>query len=190
MHQKDRAINLGLKINSLKGNLSVAQSVIKDLEVEITSAKIDEEDKERLLTLYYSVVKGLKSVVSPSISERNRINQLIEDANDSIKKASNYIEVDNIEGSITFISEQLTNKNLKKEHKAALKTKIVHLQESQRRKAGLFLKRNFEKLLKEINSECDCESPYHISVLIKDFNNKVKTTPTFRDDRHELPARP
>ena len=52
MNQKDRAINLGLKINSLKGNASVPGSVVAELENEIKNANINESDKIKLLELY------------------------------------------------------------------------------------------------------------------------------------------
>ncbi len=188
VNRKDRAINLGLKINSLKGNLSVAKSVITDLEQEISSAVIDNEDKKGLLVLYRSVVKELMSVVSPSVNELNRINQVIEDTHKLLTNADSYIQVDKIDGSIISIEEQLKNKVLEKEHKASLHVKTMRLRETQKKKIGLFLKRNFEELLREINDECGCDSPYHVSVLIKGFNNKIKKIPLFSDDRHELQA--
>lgn len=188
MNRKDRAINLGLKINSLKGNLSVARSVIKELEDEINNASIDQEDRERLLVLYRGVVEDLKSLVSPSVEVRNRINQLIENANIKLRGASSYIEVDAVEGLIKNIEEELKNDKLKKEHKAALKSKLEKLHEGYKKRVGQYLKRNFDKMFKEINDECRCDNPYHISVRIKSLNKKVKTTPLFHDDRHTLQA--
>lgn len=188
MNRKDRAINLGLKINSLKGNLSVARSVIKELEDEINNASIDQEDRERLHVLYRGVVEDLKSLVSPSVEVRNRINQLIENANIKLRGASSYIEVDAVEGLIKNIEEELKNDKLKKEHKAALKSKLEKLHEGYKKRVGQYLKRNFDKMFKEINDECRCDNPYHISVRIKSLNKKVKTTPLFHDDRHTLQA--
>jgi hypothetical protein len=189
VNRRDRAINLGMKINSLKGNLSVAKSVIKDLENEINHAVIDDSDKEQLFSLYKQVIEGLKSVTSPSLDERNRVNQLIEDLIIKLKNANSYIEADGVDGSIIGIEESLkSNKILNKEHKAALEAKLIRLREAHKAKVGQFLKRNYESLRRTISSECQCESPYHVSVLIKKFNDTVKTTPLFFDDRHSLQA--
>lgn len=188
MNRKDRAINLGLKINSLKGNLSVAKSVIKDLESEIENAVIDEGDRAKLLELYNKVVDELKSSVSPSVEIRNKINQLIEDSYKQLREASDFSEVDKLEGQIIHIEEESSNDVLKKEHKASLRTKIEKLRESQKKKAGVFLKKNYEKLRKNIIDECSNGNPYYVSVSIKSLNSKVKITPMFSDDRHSLQA--
>lgn len=189
MNRKDRAINLGLKINSLKGNFSVAKSVIKDLELEIREAIIDDSDKERLLTLYSTVVEDLKSVVSPSTEERSRINQQVEDLLTKIKNAKSYHEIESIDGLIIGMKEELQkNKILKKEHKAALSHRIESVNEKYKARVGFFLKRNHDKLKKDINMECDCDSPYHVSVVVKKYNDIVKKTPLFTDDRHFIQA--
>lgn len=188
MNQRDRAINLGLKINSLKGNLSVANSVIKELKDEINNAVIDDSDREQLIALYERVVLGLKSVVSPSVTERNKINQQIEDANTAIRKSSNFHEIDKVDGFITAIEESVQNPIFKREHKVALKSKIEYLRESHKKKTGQILKKNYTQLHREIEDECHNENPFHVSVVIKKFNNKIKITPLFKDDRHDLQA--
>lgn len=188
MNRKDRAINLGLKINSLKGNFSVAKSVIDDLEREINTASIDNEDRERLLVLYGSVVEDLKSIVSPSVDVMNRVNQLIEDANVQLKNSKTYIDVDNVEGLIKKIEMELNNGELEEEHRSSLKSKLTRLQEVYKKKIGFFLNKNFNKLSKQIKDECECENPYHVSVVIKSLNKKIKIVPLFNNDRHTLQA--
>ena len=189
MNRKDRAINLGLKINSLKGNFSVAKSVIKDLEVEIKEAVIDDADRESLLQLYTKIVQDLKSVVSPSTEERSKINQKVEDLLSGINKAKSYHEVEVLDGPITQLAEALKgNKILKKEHKAALLNRAETVREKYKSRVGFFLKRNHDQLKRKINLECDCDSPYHISVVVKKYNDIVKTTPLFADDRKDIQA--
>ncbi len=41
---------------------------------------------------------------------------------------------------------------------------------------------------REIKDECDCESPYHVSVTIKSLNKKIKIVPLFNDDIDTLQA--
>lgn len=189
MNRKDRAINLGLKINSLKGNFSVAKSVIKDLETEIKEAVIDESDRESLMVLYTRVIKDLKSIVSPSTEERSRINQLIEDMLTQIKNAESYVETEKCDGVIVNLEEKLKrNKLLKKEHKAALIHRIESVREKYKARVGFFLKRNHDQLKRNINIECDCDCPFHVSVVVKKYNDIVKTTPLFTDDRHDIQA--
>ena len=189
MNRKDRAINLGLKINSLKGNFSVAKSVIKNLEIEIKEAVIDESDRESLLLLYGKIVEDLKSVVSPSTKERSKINQLVEDLLLGIRNAKSYHETEKYDGQISDLEEYLKgNKILKKEHKAALLHRTETVRDKYKARVGFFLKRNHDQLRKNINLECDCDSPYHISVVVKKYNSIVKTTPLFTDDRHNIQA--
>ena len=189
MNQKERAINLGLKINSLKGNFSVAKSVIFELETEINEALIDDADRKKLLELYTSAVRDLKKVVSPSASEKGRFNQLVEDVLKDVINASSYLEADKIEGSIISIEEALVKtKLLKKEHKAAITHRIEKLREKHRVRVGYFLKKNFDKLIRDIKLECDNSNPFHVSVVVKKYNSIVKTTPLFTDDRHAAQA--
>ena len=189
MNQKERAINLGLKINSLKGNFSVAKSVITDLGKEIESAVIDEEDRKRLLTLYNNVTEELKSIVSPSTERKGFFNQRVEDLLRDINSTKSYLEEDAIDGLLICLEEDLArDKILKKEHKAAITHRISKLREKHKAKVGQFLKKNFEKLFRDIKKEFDCENPFHISVLIKKYNEVVKKTPMFFDDRHTIQA--
>ena len=187
MNQKDRAINLGLKINSLKGNFSVAKSTIRGLEKEITNAVIDLKDKNSLLELYKRVVHDINNQVSPSAEERNRLNQLIEDTLNQLKESNEYLTANKIEGKITFIEEQIEgNSLLKKEDKDSLMTKCSRLKESQKIKVGRFLKNNHEKLYTEISSKCKNDNPFHVSVTIKKYNEILKITPLFTDDRYHV----
>ncbi len=189
MNQKDRAINLGLKINTLKGNFSVAKSVITELETEINEALIDDADRKKIIELYNNVVQDLKKVVSPSAEEKGKFNQLVEDILKDIINASNYLEADKIEGSIISIEESLSKtKLLKKEHKAAIKHRIQKLREKHKARVGYFLKKNFDKLIRDIKSECDNDNAFHVSVVVKKYNEIAKTTPLFADDRHAVQA--
>ncbi|MGL1893939.1 MAG: hypothetical protein OCD02_20035 [Spirochaetaceae bacterium] len=189
MDNKDRAINLGLKINSLKKNFSVASSVIIELENEIKKANIENSDREQLLKLYSSVTKELKGRISPEDKERNRILQLIEDGHKLITQAKDFKEADKIDGYITSIEEQMTGKSiLEKEHKFIIKNKILKLRELHKIRVGQFLKRNYENLRRNIVDECDNDNPFHVSVLVKKYNEIVKTTAMFNDDRTDIQA--
>lgn len=189
MNQKERAINLGLKINSLKGNFSVAKSVITDLEAEISESSIDGIDRKKLLELYNIVIHDLSKVVSPSAREKGKLNQIVEDVLKDIINASSYLEADKIEGSIISIEEALSkSKILKKEHKAAITHRIDKLREKHKARVGYFLKKNFDKLIRDIKFECDNDNPFHVSVVVKKYNDTAKTTPLFADDRHAVQA--
>lgn len=189
MNRKDRAINLGLKINSLKGNFSVAKSVVSDLEHEIKNAVLDNDDREKLLVLYKNVIEDLKKIVSPSTEERGRLNQNIEDILSRLNKAGSYQEIESLEGVIIAIDELLkNNKTLKKEHKAALLHRAERLREKYKLRVGYFLKKNHDRLLRDINNECDCDCPFHISIVVKKYNDIVKITPLFADDRRYIQA--
>ncbi|MBN2616997.1 MAG: hypothetical protein JXR64_01655 [Spirochaetales bacterium] len=189
MNSRERAINLGLKINSLKGNFSVAKSVIRDLEDEVKSAVIEEEDRERLLVLYKNVVADLKSAVSPSTEERGRLNQMVEDGMKKIKSAKTYSELSKVDGFISNLEEQIEkSKLLNKEHKAALNHRVRRLIEKYKSTVTIFLKKNFDKLKKEIVRDCDNKNPFNVSVAVKNLNGIVKKTPLYQDDREELQA--
>lgn len=189
MKSKDRAINLGLKINSLKGNLSVAKSVIDNLEIEICNASIEEDDRKKLFVLYKEVVKELNSFVSPSTAERSRFNQIIEDTLIKIIHTKSYKEIEQIDGIITGIEEDIaSNKIIDKEQKSALKSRSLSLREKYKAQVGHFLKKNFEKLKRDIQHECDCDNPFHVSIVVKKYNGILKTEPLFNDDRHFIQA--
>lgn len=189
MNRKERAINLGLKINSLKGNMSVANSVIEDLESEIKTAVIDEEDRSRLLVLYKNIVDDLKKTVSPSTKERAKINQEIENILSDIKNANSYLAVEKTEGIITSLEEKVQKSTImKKEHSAALRNRLKRVRDKYNNRIGFFLKKNFDNLKREIKKECNQENPFYISVNVKKYNEKVKITPLFSDDRHSLQA--
>lgn len=188
VNRKERAINLGLKIKSLEGNLSVAKSVIQDLELEIQNAIIDEDDREHLINLYNNVIQELKGLISPSVEIRNRVNQVIEDLNCELKTARSYSELLKLEGRISNLPELLDNNKLKKEHRAPLRNKIQKLNEIYNKKVGQKLQRNFEKLQKDIEKKCSQENPFHVSISIKELNKTIQITPLFNKDRHKLQA--
>ncbi|QEN05228.1 hypothetical protein EW093_11065 [Thiospirochaeta perfilievii] len=189
MNQKERAINLGLKIKSLKGNLSVSKAVISDLEIEIKEAIIDDGDRIRLLELYKNVVEDLKQIVSPSAQRKGYFNQRIEDILRKIKESKNYKMADDNEGLIIALEEELKKDNiLKKEHRAAIKNRLETVGEKHRARVGFFLKKNYDNLYREIKNECDCDNPFHVSVVVKKYNEVVKLKPLFNDDRHSIQA--
>lgn len=188
MNRKDRAINLGLKIKSLKGNFSVAKSVINELEKEITEAVIEEDDRDNLLILYNNIIQDLKSQVSPSVTIRNKISQQIEDLFNEIKSAKKYNMLLKLEGRLTNLSNQLENDELKKEHRAPLRNRLHKLKELYNKRVGHSLQINYDKLYKEIDSKCSQENPFHVSIAIKELNKKVQQTPLFNNDRQKLQA--
>lgn len=188
LNRKDRAINLGLKIKSLEGNLSVAKSVIKELEEEIKSASIDEEDRDNLLKLYDSVIQTLKETKSPSVIKRNEISQTIEDLYKELRSAGGYSEINRLEGRVHSLGNLINDPLLKKEHKAVLKKKISSLTESYNKKIGAKLQKNFEKMERTIDKKCKNENPFFVSMAIKELNKEVQVTPLFTRDRHKLQA--
>ncbi len=187
MNQKDRAINLGLKINSLKGNASVPGSVVAELENEIKNANINESDKIKLLELYKSVTDSLKKIVSPIDKEKGRFIQLVEDIASDLNRSEKYQQAEKLEGRIEGLVEEINkNRILKKSEKEFLYNRIVKLREKHKSRIGQFLKKNYEMLLKNIKSECSAENPFHVSISVKKFNEIVKVTPMFNDHRAEI----
>lgn len=187
-NRKERAINLGLKIKSLKNNAAVAKAAVAELEKEITSADIEPADKEALLTLYKSILDEREKYKSPSVIQRDEFRDKIDVLFMNVRDMKEYSEADSLEGRIIALQESLEKASVKKEHRASLKPKLKLLEEKFKNKKNYLLTCNFRKAEKLIKSETRKNNPFLVTEAIKELNKKIRLIPLFSSDRSKLQA--